>query len=169
MVINISSVKSEALLLFCRDLIDSYKNNDDNIFSTNKSFKLFVNNHIEDLQKAINVVLQPNEYYIRNIRVARIKVIIKFYNVINELISKHLENNKNFNPAMLCFALLATWFKELDHETTSKEFLYFGLYPYGEIYDNFIINIKNKEYKMLNIKMIQIAEETMLNLNKLGI
>jgi len=169
LVINISSVKSEALLLFCRDLIGSYKNNDDNIFSTKKSFKIFVNTHIEDLQKAINVVLQPNEYYIRNMRVYRIKTIIKCYNYINKMISNHLKKDNSFNPAMLCFALLTTWFKELGYENESKEFIFFSLYPYGEIYDEFLIKITDTDYKMLNLRMIKIAEDSMLKLHNLGV
>ncbi|HIP13366.1 MAG TPA: hypothetical protein EYG97_02175 [Arcobacter sp.] len=166
MVINISSVKTEALLLFCRDMIASYENSNEDIFSTSSELKLFIKEHIHDLKKAINVVVQPSEYYIRNIKVNRIKYIVNNYNDINKSISTHLSANPSFNPSMLCFALLATWFKELEHETTSKEFIYFGLYPYGEIYDKLIIQVTNQEYKSLNVKMIQIAEDVMLQLNR---
>ncbi|MCK5293786.1 MAG: hypothetical protein KAJ49_03975 [Arcobacteraceae bacterium] len=166
MVINISSVKTEALLLFCRDLINSYRLKDDNIFNIDDELKIFVSKHIDDLQKAINVIVQPNDYYIRNMRVDRIKIIVKYYNSINQMVSKHLEQLGNFNPSMLCFSLLATWFKELDHETSTKEFLYFGIYPYGEIYDSLLINVTDVQYKRLNITMIQIAEDVMIKLNK---
>ena len=166
MVINISSVKTEALLLFCRDMISSYENSSEDLFDTSVELKLFIKEHIVDLKKAINIVVQPSEYYIRNIKVNRIKYIVSNYNNINENISKHLSLNPSFNPSMLCFALLATWFKELEHERTSKEFIYFGLYPYGEIYDKLIIQVSNTEYKTLNVKMIQIAESVMLELNR---
>ena len=166
MVINKSSVKTEALLLFCRDMIASYESNDDGLFDVSDELKDYIKEHIKDLKKAINIVVHPSEYYIRNIRVSRIKMIVYYYNNINTMISQHLKKDPSFNPAMLCFSLLATWFKELEYETKSKEFIYFSIYPYGEIYDKLIIQIVNKEYKILNIKMIEIAENVMQRLNK---
>ena len=77
-----------------------------------------------------------------------------------------MKNNTKFNPAMLCFSLLSTWFAELGHEIKSKEFLFFTIYPYGEIYDILLLNNKNIDYKRLNISMINVAEETILKLNK---
>jgi len=167
MVINKSSVKTEALLLFCRDMISSYESNSDDLFSVEDDLKLYIKEHIQDLKKAINIVVKPSEYYIRNIRVSRIKMIVHYYNNINKMISQSLDKDPSFNPAMLCFSLLATWFKELEYETKSKEFIYFSIYPYGEIYDKLIIQIKNKEYKILNIKMIEISENTMIKLNNI--
>ena len=70
---------------------------------------------------------------------------------------------------MLCFALLTTWFKELGYDNSSKEFIFFALYPYGEIYDEFLIKIKDTNYKMLNLRMINIAEDSMIKLNNLGV
>jgi hypothetical protein len=166
MIINLSSVKTEALLLFCRDLIDAYENNSNEIYDIDNSTKEFISLNIKDLKKAINVVLQDNKYYIKNAKVTRIKIILSYYNQINSLITNALEKNREFNPSMLCFSLLATWFKELSHQEKSKEFLYFTLYPYGEIFDILIVKQNNKQYKRLNIKMIEIAETTMLKLNK---
>lgn len=165
MVVDMSSVKTEALLLFCRDLIDSYENSNDDTFKIDDFTKDFINTNIKDLKKAINVILQDNDYYIRNIKISRIKIILEFYNIINKTISKHLEISNRFNPAMLCFSLLATWFKELENQCDSKEFLYFSLYPYGDIFDLLIINAKYKDYKLLNIAMIEIAEDVMIKLN----
>ena len=166
MIINLSSVKTEALLLFCRDLIDAYENNSNEIYDIDNSTKEFISLNIKDLKKAINVVLQDNKYYIKNAKVTRIKIILSYYNQINSLITNALEKNREFNPSMLCFSLLATWFKELSHQEKSKEFLYFTLYPYGEIFDILIVKQNNKQYKRLNIKMIEIAETTMLKLNQ---
>lgn len=165
MIINMSSVKTEALLLFCRDLIDAYKNNTDDIYNIDTLTKSFVNINIIDLNRAINAVVQKNEYYISNIKVSRIKIIVEFYNIINEEISKNFDESKKFNPAMLCFSLLSTWFKELEHQGDSKEFLYFNLYPYGEIFDLLIINTNNSEYRALNINMLEVAENVMIKLN----
>ena len=166
MIINLSSVKTEALLLFCRDLIDAYENNTSEIYIVDDETKKFISSNILDLKKAINVVLQKNEYYIQNSKVTRIKIILNYYNQINEIISSYLSKDNEFNPSMLCFSLLATWFKELEHQEKSKEFLYFTLYPYGDIFDALIVKQKDTKYKNLNIKMIEISEQTMIKLNQ---
>ena len=165
MIINSSKVKTEALLLLCRDLIDSYKDNNDEIFEVTTDIKDFIDNRTMQLVKAINISVQPIDYYSRNQRVSRISLILKTYQYINKTITQLMKNNTKFNPAMLCFSLLSTWFAELGHEIKSKEFLYFTIYPYGEIYDTLLLNIDNIEYKSLNISMINIAEKTMIKLN----
>jgi hypothetical protein len=169
MIINMSSVKTEALLLFCRDLLNSYKNSDENSYNINKITQDFICKNIDDLLNAINVVIQKNEYYIQNSKVSRIKIIISFYNKINNLVSSHLSKTKVFNPTMLCYSLLATWFKELEYDIQSQEYLYFNLYPYSEIFDMLIVKIDDTEYKKLNIAMISIAEDVMINLHNKGL
>lgn len=165
MIINSSKVKTEALLLFCRDLISSYKDNNDEVFDVTKNIKEFVDDRTLQLLKAINISVQPIDYYLRNKKVSRISMILKTYEYINKNITKLMKNNTRFNPAMLCFSLLSTWFAELGHELQSKEFLFFTIYPYGEIYDRLLLNIENIEYKTLNISMINIAEDTIFKLN----
>ena len=165
MIINSSKVKTEALLLFCRDLISSYKDNNDEVFDVTKDIKEFVDDRTLQLLKAINISVQPIDYYLRNKKVSRISMILKTYEYINKNITKLMKNNTRFNPAMLCFSLLSTWFAELGHELQSKEFLFFTIYPYGEIYDRLLLNIENIEYKTLNISMINIAEDTIFKLN----
>jgi len=165
MVINSTKVKTEALLLFCRDLITSYKSNDD-IFLVNDDVKSFINARVEQLLKAINISTQPIDYYIRNSKVSRISMILKTYTFINKNISKQFENGERFNPSMLCFALLSTWFAELDLTKDDKEFIYFCLYPYSEVYDKLLLDIQSDEYKQLNISMLNIAESSMFNLYK---
>lgn len=165
MIINSSKVKTEALLLFCRDLIDSYKDSSDAIFDLSSELMEFIDNRTIQLHKAINVSVQPIDYYLRNRKVSRISIILKTYEFINNNITKLLKNNAKFNPAMLCFALLSTWFAELGHEIKSKEFLFFTIYPYSEIYDKLLLNLENIEYKNLNILMLHISEKTILKLN----
>jgi len=165
MIINSSKVKTEALLLFCRDLIDSYKNNEDDLFDISEVLKEFIENRIAQLHKAINVSVQPIDYYLRNKKVSRISMILKTYEYINKNITKLLKNNTSFNPSMLCFSLLSTWFAELGNENSTKEFLFFTLYPYSEIYDNLLLHANTLEYKRLNISMINVAEETVFKLN----
>ncbi|MFW3328857.1 hypothetical protein ACN9JT_10410, partial [Aliarcobacter butzleri] len=88
------------------------------------------------------------------------------YNFINNEISKNLKENETFNPSMLYFSLLALWFKELNKESTSKEYIYFILYPYFQVYDKFLVNMKDPEFKKLNIKMIELAEKVIYNFDK---
>ncbi|MGB5867863.1 MAG: hypothetical protein WBG69_08355 [Arcobacteraceae bacterium] len=168
MIINSSKVKTEALLLFSRDLINSYIDSNDEVFNISLELKEFINTRTSQLQKAINHSVQPIDYYIRNQRVSRIAMILKSYEYINKNITKHLKDNAKFNPSMLCFALLSTWFAELGNENDSKEFLYFTIYPYSEIYDKLLLNIDNLEYKSLNINMLNIAEDTILKLHRYG-
>jgi len=165
MVVNASKVKTEALLLFCRDLIDSYKDNKDEIFAISNEVKEFVDTRTLQLQKAINISVQPIDYYLRNNRVSRIAMILKTYQYINKNISQIMNENMMFNPSMLCFALLSTWFAELGKEKNTKEFLFFTIYPYSEIYDKLLLNSDSLEYKSLNIKMLQIAEKIIVNLD----
>jgi len=165
MIVNISKIKTEALLLFCRDLIDSYKNSDLKLFDIDDKLAQFVKDQTLQLYKAINVVVQDSDYYTRNIKVSRIKMIIKGYNFINKTIEKRLKQNSRFNPSMLCFALLSTWFLELDKEDRSKEYIYFTLYPYSDIFDKLLLNVDIAEYKKLNIAMLNIAEDTVFKLN----
>lgn len=165
MIINSSKVKTEALLLFCRDLIDSYKDNQEEVFDISDEIKDFVEIRITQLHKAINTSVQEIDYYLRNAQVSRIHMILKSYEYINKNITKLLKNNMKFNPTMLCFALLSTWFAELEKENKTKEFLFFSIYPYGEIYDKLLLNINNIEYKNLNISMVNVAESTVLKLN----
>lgn len=165
MIINLSKVKSEALLLFCRELILSYENNNDNPFGISQEIRTFIDLQISQLKKAINITIQENDYYTRNIRVSRISIIVKTYDSINKNISKELKKGDMFNPAMLCFALLSTWFAELSITEDDKEFLYFNIYPYSEIYDKLLLNLNNMEYKQLNLKMLNLAENTITKLN----
>ncbi|MDD2697618.1 MAG: hypothetical protein PHF17_02320 [Arcobacteraceae bacterium] len=169
MVVDTISLKTEALLLFCRDLINTYNQenqNQNSVFIADEYLKEFIKSHIDNLQKGINAILQPNDYYIRNMKVTRIRLIIKFYNQINKMLSNYLKEDNRFSPAMLLFSMLATWFKELGYEKNSKEFIFFSIYPYSEIYDMLLLNVKDLEYKKLNINMIQIAENVIIRLNK---
>lgn len=168
MIINTSKVKTEALLLFTRDLIDSYTLKEENIFDLSLEVEEFVTLRISQVRKALDLSLQPIAYYQRNQNVSRIALIIKAYEFIKTDITKSLQKDKQFNPSMLCFTLLSTWFAELGKAVDSKEFLYFNLYPYSEIYDVLLVKMKDKEYKQLNRSMLQIAEQTIVKLNYYG-
>ncbi|MEA3383450.1 MAG: hypothetical protein U9Q20_02085 [Campylobacterota bacterium] len=166
MIINSKKVKTEALLLICRDLINSYNTQDDNMFDISDEIKTFMNQRIEQLLKAINIAIQPIDYYTRNAKVSRISIILNTYQYINKSLSKEFQNGEKFNPSMLCFALLSTWFAELDVTIDDKEFIFFCVYPYSEIYDKLLLEVNNNEFKNLNISMLNIAEKSMFNLFK---
>lgn len=165
MVVNSTKVKTEALLLFCRDLIESYKETKDSSFVMDEDITKFIDTRIEDLLKAINVSVQPIPYYIRNSRVSRISIILKTYELINQKVSKILRDGQRFNPSMLCFTLLSTWFAEFGACESDKEFIYFTIYPYSEIFDKLILETPDPEYKKLNISMLDISESVIKELN----
>ena len=110
------------------------------------------------LKQILNVTF-PESYYLENRKHYRIKAVLDGYNFINNEVSKNLKQNEEFNPSMLYFSLLALWFKELNKESRSKEYIYFILYPYSQVYDKLLVEMKNKEFKDLNIKMIELAEK----------
>ncbi len=167
MILNISKIKTESLLLFCKDLILSYKDKINlNESELDKDIVEEFNNIGNDMLKQILNVTFPQNYYIQYAKHYRIKAVLNGYNFINNEISKNLKENETFNPSMLYFSLLALWFKELNKESTSKEYIYFILYPYFQVYDKFLVNMKDPEFKKLNIKMIELAEKVIYNFDK---
>ncbi len=168
MILNLSKIKTEALLLFCKDLILSYKDKNEKLFNVDKELDQYINSISEDILKQINNVTFDTEHYLKNKKHYRIRAVLTAYNFINEQISKYLAKGSTFNPAMLFFALLAVWFKELDKERNSKEFIYFTLFTYGNVYDKLLINIKDNNLKKINIEMMDIAEKTIFNLDRIS-
>jgi hypothetical protein len=167
MILNLSKIKTQSLLLFCKDLILSYKGKDDiEKYIIDKYVIEKFNNIGNDMLKQISNVTYPQNYYLENRKHYRIKVVLDGYNFINNEISKNLKQNEEFNPSMLYFSLLALWFKELNKEAKSKEYIYFILYPYSNVYDELLVGIKDKEFKILNIKMIELAEKIIYKFDK---
>ena len=167
MILNVSKIKTESLLLFCKDLIISYKDRVDvNDYGMDKEVIEKFDNIGNDMLKQILNVTFPQNYYLQNRKHYRIKAVLDGYNFVNDEISKNLKENEAFNPSMLYFSLLAVWFKELNKESRSKEYIYFLLYPYSQVYDKLLIEIKNKEFRTLNIKMIELAENVIYKFDK---
>jgi hypothetical protein len=170
MILNLSKIKTESILLFCKDLILSYKDGIDlDKYIMDKEVINKFNNIGNDMLKQISNVTFPPNYYLSNRKHYKIKAILDGYNFINEEISKNLKQNEEFNPSMLYFSLLALWFKELNKESKSKEYIYFIIYPYANVYDNLLIEIKDKEFRKLNIKMIELAEKVIYKFDKYNI
>ena len=167
MILNVSKIKTESLLLFCKDLILSYKDQSDiEKYLMDKEVIEKFNNIGNDMLKQISNITYPENYYLENRKHYRIKSILDGYNFINTEISKNLKQNEEFYPSMLYFSLLALWFKELNKESKSKEYIYFILFPYANVYDKFLVEIKDKDFKLLNIKMIELAEKVIYKFDK---
>jgi len=166
MILNLSKIKTESLLLFCKDLINSYKDKEDlqNYGIDEEIIKKF-NNIGNDMLKEILKVTQEDKFYLNNRKHYKVKAILDAYNFINQEISKLLKHGDAFNPSMLYFSMLAVWFKELNKESKSKEYIYFLLYPYGHVYDKLLVEIKEEEFKKINIKMIELAEKIVYRLD----
>ncbi|WP_072679729.1 hypothetical protein [Arcobacter sp. LA11] len=172
MILNLSKIKTEALLLFCKDLIASYKDSDEKLFDVDIEIDKYITTISNDMYKQMNNVTFPNDYYMKNRKHYRIKAVLEAYNFINKELTKEFEQNEDsgklFNPAMLYFSLLAVWFKELDKESKSKEYIYFTIYPYANVYDKLLVNIKDEKFKKLNISMIEIAEKIIYRLDRVS-
>jgi hypothetical protein len=168
MILNLSKIKTEALLLFCKDLIASYKDVDEKLFDVDEKIDEYINQISSDMFKQLNNVTFPSDYYIKNRSHYRIKAVLQAYNFINKELTSELEDGKVFNPAMLYFSLLAVWFKELDKERRSKEYIYFTIYPYSNVYDKLLINVQDENFKKLNISMIEVAEKVIYKLDKVS-
>lgn len=170
MILNISKIKTEALLLFCRDLINSYQDQKSTVdYGLDNELSKEFDEIANDMLKNINLVCQPNQYYLDNRNHFRPKAILKAYNEINKLLMNNLKENQEFNPSMLYFSMFAVWFKELDKEYASKEFIYFTLYPYFNVYDKLLVEMKNDNYKKINVEMVNIAEKIVFEFDKLSL
>lgn len=166
MIINLSKIKTEALLLLCKDLISSYENSEDIDFLIDENIKKYIDEISKDILKELKKVTRDNDFYIKNKSSSRIKSILKAYNFINKELSLEFQDSVEFNPSMLYISLLAMWFKELEKESKSKEYIYFLIYPYSNVYDKLLLNIKDEKFRNLNIKMINIAESVILKYDK---
>lgn len=157
MILNISKLKTEALLLLCKEIIKSYLHKDEKIFFVDENTTLIIENKTYDIYQEINKVIKKDEFYIQGSNV-HAKMVMKYFNFLNKEITRELKLGEPFNPSVLLFSLLATWFLELGRESKSKEFLYFSLFTYSEIYDLMFVQTKDVKYKAMNIKMVDIAE-----------
>ena len=84
MILNLSKIKTESLLLFCKDLILSYKDKDDiEKYIMDKDIIEKFNNIGNDMLKQISNVTLPQSYYIQNRKHYKIKAILDGYNFIN--------------------------------------------------------------------------------------
>jgi len=165
MILNTSKIKTEALLLFCKDIILSYQDKEDESFNVKEEVKTYVNDVTGDILKQLKISTHNNEFYLRQKNNSKISAILQSYNFLNKSLNFELENRTTFNPSMLYLSLMATWFAELSKESKSKEFIYFSMYPYADIYDKLLINVKDNSFKALNISMIDIAETIIFKLN----
>ena len=95
MILNVSKIKTESLLLFCKDLILSYKDQSDiEKYLMDKEVIEKFNNIGNDMLKQISNITYPQNYYLENRKHYKIKSILDGYNFINNEISKNLKQNE---------------------------------------------------------------------------
>ena len=80
MILNLSKIKTESLLLFCRDLILSYKDKVDLENSgVDKDIIENFNNIGINMLKEIKKVTYSDTYYLNNRKTSRVKAILEGY------------------------------------------------------------------------------------------
>lgn len=169
MILNLTKLKTQSLLLLCRDIILTYK--DKNIINENvdKNLIEYMNSINDTMLKQIQKVTKDNKYYQNNSNNSTVKAVIYFYKFLEKELGKVMVKNREFNPSMLYFSLLAMWFRELSKESKSKEYIFFILYTYSDVYDKLLINVEDLEFKKLNVSMIEIAENIINKYDKAGL
>ena len=161
MIVNIYEAKTEALLFMCREIILFYRDKDTNSFNISANIKKYIYQEIETILKGINAIIQPKQYYIQNQKFVRIRYIIQYVNFLEQQLSKMLKKNEVFNPSILVVSLLTTWFKEFEI-VDNKVYVFFKIYPYWEFFDKIFIEIKDKDFKQISYKMLDISERLLL-------
>lgn len=169
MILNLTKLKTQSLLLLCRDIILTYK--DKNIINENvdKNLIEYMNSINDTMLKQIQKVTKDNKYYQNNSNNSTVKAVIYFYKFLEKELGKVMVKNREFNPSMLYFSLLAMWFRELSKESKSKEYIFFILYTYSDVYDKLLVNVEDLEFKKLNVSMIEIAENIINKYDKAGL
>ena len=162
MILNLSDIKTEALLLLCRDIIEAY-GKDSDIFSLDKEIIDKIKIVVDDISKQLNKVLRPNSYYTDNQQLSKVTFTLKAYNMLNNTLSTKFKNDQLFDPFMLCISMIHTWFIELQRENKNKKYIFFLLYTYTDIFD-MIVSIKDKKYQKLSLEMMNIAESVAIDL-----
>jgi len=161
MIVNIYEAKTEALLFMCREIILFYRDKDTNSFNISANIKKYIYQEIETILKGINAIIQPKQYYIQNQKFVRMRYIIQYVNFLEQQLSIMLKKNEVFNPSILVVSLLTTWFKEFEI-VDNKVYVFFKIYPYWEFFDKIFIEIKDKRFKQISYKMLDISERLLL-------
>ena len=95
MILNIYEIKSEALLFFCNEIIQNYKNSDKIIdFDIPQDTKEYIYNEIKQIQKSMQLIIHDKNYYLQNQKVIRIKYIVKNVIFLEKELSKMLKKNE---------------------------------------------------------------------------
>ena len=96
MILNISKIKTEALLLFCKDIILSYNLKDDVTFDVDEGTKKYITSITNDILKQLQNVTHPNEFYLQKQSNTKARAVLGTYNFINKSLSNELQNGKTF-------------------------------------------------------------------------
>ena len=158
MIINVEKIKTEALLIFCKDLIIAYKNSE---IVVDIESELIEKMEIQTdlILKEIEKIIKPYDFYLEHQNNFKIKAILNAHSFLITHCNKRFKNNQLFNPFILVLSILTYWFGEFEKGKNIKQYIFFSIYPFCEIYDNFFVKMKNTSYKIVNLKTIEIAEE----------
>ncbi|MGB9801342.1 MAG: hypothetical protein ACPLSX_00135, partial [Arcobacter sp.] len=91
MIINLSKIKTEALLLLCKDIITSYENIEDEKFEIDDEINIYIKDTSKDILKELKRVTKENDYYLNNKNSYTISAILQAYNFLNLELSKELK------------------------------------------------------------------------------
>lgn len=165
MIINISDIKTEALLIFCRDIFASYKDSS-LLLEIEPELWGYFQEQNEILLSEINAIIQPNSFYIKGSMAYKNRAIIKYYQHLNNITSSFFKTEQPFNPMLFVISLLTYWFVEYGYEKKSKKYLFFHLFPFVELYDKFLYSVNDTNYKIINITTIDISQKIIEKFNR---
>ncbi len=184
MILQVSTIKTKALLLICKELMQMYQDNETQNKLEEKSegikeesFKS-LDTSLEKLSEDLLKELKRITKFYYNLdpisqdetpEISSKKAIKKSYDFLNFELNIHLAKNEPYCPLMLCISFLSFWFKELEKENSNKEFIYFLIFPYEQSYDEILFNKENKKYKLLNLKMLELGEEIISKYDELDL
>jgi len=180
MILQISTIKTKALLLICKELMQMYQDNEaqnkleEKVKKDKKeSFESF-DTSLEKLSQGMLKELKriTKFYYDLSSETSDLKnqeAIKKSFDFLNFELNAHLAKNEPFCPLMLCVSFLSFWFKDLKQEGSNKEFIYFLMFPYKQSCDEILSSKEDEKHKLLNLKMLEFSEEIILKYDKLDL
>lgn len=106
MILNTSKIKTEALLLFCKDIILSYQEANQDLFDINSEVKEFIQKNTQEILRELNKVTKPNDFYWAKREHAYVKAVLRSYEYLNKTLNQQLEKGKPLTLRCFVFHFL---------------------------------------------------------------